>query len=108
MAMTIPNHQVHITELDIKCVPKGSEEPCTPNLLKAQGHLYAELLKTCLAAPNCKSYETWGFTDLHTWIGESSHPLPFDEKYKPKPAVAAMIDALLTAPVAANGSRYSH
>ena len=34
--------------------------------------------QTCLAAPNCKSVETWGFTDKYTWIGTDSRPLLFD------------------------------
>ena len=32
--------EVHITELDIKCTPKGSGKPCTPQLLNAQAKLY--------------------------------------------------------------------
>ena len=54
--------EVHITEMDIKCVPKGSSKPCTPELLDAQAKLYADILGACLEAPNCKSFETWGFT----------------------------------------------
>ena len=53
---------MHITEMDIKCVPKGSSKPCTPDLLDAQAKLYADILGACLEAPNCKSFETWGFT----------------------------------------------
>ena len=53
---------MHITEMDIKCVPKGSSKPCTPDLLDAQAKLYADILGVCLEAPNCKSFETWGFT----------------------------------------------
>uniref|UniRef100_A0A7S0J3K3 endo-1,4-beta-xylanase n=2 Tax=Calcidiscus leptoporus TaxID=127549 RepID=A0A7S0J3K3_9EUKA len=87
--------EVHITELDIKCVPQGSSEKCTPARLNAQAELYAQIVSTCLAAPNCKSVETWGFTDKHTWIGSSTEPLPFDANYKPKPAVDAMINVLL-------------
>jgi endo-1,4-beta-xylanase len=87
--------EVHITELDIKCVPKGSEKPCTPQMLNAQAKLYADILMACINAPSCKSFESWGFTDKHTWIGTATHPLPFDENYKAKPAVFAMINAML-------------
>ena len=59
-----------------------------------QGNLYAAIMTACLAEPACKVMETWGFTDRHTWIGTSSHPLPFDEDYKAKPALAGMIHAL--------------
>jgi len=88
--------EVHITELDIKCVPRGSSEPCTPARLGAQAQLYAQIVGTCLAAPSCTSVETWGFTDKHTWIGTDTAPLLFDVNYKPKPAVDAIINRLLS------------
>ena len=87
--------EVHITELDIKCVPEGSTAPCTPNLLNAQAKLYADILATCLAAPSCTSFETWGFTDKHTWEGAATAPLPFGVDYRAKPAVDAMINLML-------------
>jgi endo-1,4-beta-xylanase len=41
---------------------------------------------------------TWGVTDDHSWIpaffSGYGAALPFDENYRPKPAVAAMIKAL--------------
>eukprot|EP00912_Choanoflagellata_sp_UC4_P000342 UC4_evm5s209 len=88
--------EVHITELDIKCIPQGSKnQVCNADRLNAQAHLYAEILRTCLDAPNCKSVETWGFVDSHSWIGEPVAPLLFDRNYNPKPAVSAMIDLML-------------
>lgn len=87
--------EIHITELDIKCTPKNSGQPCTPNLLNLQAQLYADILKTCLAQPKCTSFETWGFTDKHTWIGSASAPLLFDVNYKPKPAFDALVNLLL-------------
>ena len=40
---------------------------------------------------------TWGVTDYHSWIPSFfagyGAALPFDEAYRPKPAVAAMIKA---------------
>ena len=87
--------EVHITELDIKCVPEGSSRPCTPQLLNQQAELYAEILATCLAAPSCTSFETWGVSDRHTWIGTSTAPLLFDVDYEPKPAANALINLLL-------------
>ena len=35
--------------------------------------------------------QTWGYTDKYTWKGTASHPLPFDENFKEKPAVGAML-----------------
>ena len=79
--------EIHITEMDLKC-PQG----CS---LNAQAKLYADILKVCMAEPMCKVFETWGFTDSDTWIGADKRPLPFDEQFKAKPAVDAMINAML-------------
>merc|ERR1711871_1064680 len=89
--------QVHVTELDVKC-----PDPCTDDALAAQAKVYADLLEACLSNRDvCTSFETWGFTDAVTWLtgdrckgAQNCHPLPFDEKYAPKPAVAAMLTVL--------------
>lgn len=67
--------------------------------LKKQAAVYAGVLKACLAnAGVCKSFETWGFTDKHSWInakGEGNlSPLPFDVNYNKKPAYTALLAAL--------------
>lgn len=80
--------EVHVTELDI------SFDSWSSAAEKQQGDMYAKLLKICLDASNCKNFETWGFTDASTWISGNKHPLPFDENYRPKAAVAAMIVAM--------------
>ena len=54
------------------------------------GRIYNGLLATCLAAPKCKTFVSWGFTDKVSWI-PSAFPgygaaLPFDQNYNPKPA----------------------
>ena len=90
--------EVHITELDIKCVKSGSGEPCDQNRLNRQAQLYADILKVCLEAPTCKSFESWGFTDKHTWLSADTKPLPFDDAYRAKPALDAMINLLLAHP----------
>ena len=87
--------EVHITEMDIKCVPKGSTKTCTSELLLRQAKLYANLLRVCLDAPNCKAFETWDFIDKYSWIGESSAPLPWASDYTAKPAVSAMVNEML-------------
>ena len=59
------------TELDIKCIPQGSKtQTCDANRLNAQAQLYAAILKTCLEAKSCKSFETWGFVDSHSWVSQ--------------------------------------
>lgn len=97
--------EVHITELDVRCAL-----PCGDDRLAIQAKIYGDLLQACLdnskpTNPNgkggCKSFETWGFTDLHTWIYNFNNPnhdnllpLPFDVNYQPKPAFFEMLAVL--------------
>jgi endo-1,4-beta-xylanase len=80
---------VHITELDV------SFSSWSQSSEQTQAHIYADLLKVCLAVPACKNFETWGLTDKYTWIQGNKHPLPFDKNLKPKAAVSSMIEILL-------------
>ena len=110
--------EVHITEMDVRCTG------CTAARLDLQAKVYSDILQACLdnvapTNPNgkggCKSFETWGFTDKHTfvarasahasgarvpshvarrafpirsrsWIGTDDAPLLYDVNYQPKPA----------------------
>ena len=90
---------VHITELDVRACSDST--PCDEAALQQQAEVYAGLLKICLGIKRCKVFETWGFTDKHTWIthfnnptGKDEKPLPFDMSYKPKPAFHAMAEVL--------------
>ncbi len=82
-----------ITEMDVRLIL-----PATPAAASAQAGVYREMLATCLAAPNCKGFAFWGFTDARSWIPEFfpgwGAALPFDEDYRPKPACGALMDAL--------------
>eukprot|EP00039_Didymoeca_costata_P007078 m.96127 g.96127 ORF g.96127 m.96127 type:complete len:381 (+) comp13530_c0_seq5:34-1176(+) len=87
---------VHITELDVRCT-----NPCTSDKLNIQAQIYGGLLEVCLRVPACKNFETWGFTDKHTWIWSFQNPnhynlmpLPFDINYGKKPAYFEMIQVL--------------
>eukprot|EP01111_Echinosteliopsis_oligospora_P017780 TRINITY_DN7837_c0_g1_i1.p1 TRINITY_DN7837_c0_g1~~TRINITY_DN7837_c0_g1_i1.p1 ORF type:complete len:321 (-),score=56.64 TRINITY_DN7837_c0_g1_i1:166-1128(-) len=58
--------EVHITELDISFEGGAGDED---DMLHAQAELYNSIMKICLSYPmSCKSFETWGFTDLYTWL----------------------------------------
>ena len=90
-------------QMDVACKP-----PCGADRLTLQANIYASLLNACLSVPACRSFETWGFTDLHTWLWdfnnpthENVQPLPFDVNYAPKPAYNAMVAALQAAAAAA-------
>jgi len=82
--------EVHITEMDVKLDGGGTDQ----QKLQKQADVYGSLLKACLAFPNCKSFESWGFTDRYTWLGTSQQPLEFDSNYNPKPCFYALAQAL--------------
>jgi len=85
--------EIHMTEIDVSC---GSNCPSWgPTQEQAQAQVYADLLAACLAEPKCTSFETWGFTDKYSWLGENKHPLPFDENYNKKPAFTSLLNTLL-------------
>jgi endo-1,4-beta-xylanase len=82
-----------ITELDVRLpVPASAQD------LDRQRGVYDGLLTTCLAARNCKTFSSWGFTDKVSWVS-SAYPgygaaLPFDEQYAAKPAYYGLRAAL--------------
>jgi len=85
--------QVHITEMDVRILTHA-----TSQALQTQGHVYNEMMKVCLANPNCTAFVLWGFTDLYSWIpnffdGYGS-ALIFDEEYQPKPGYDSLAAAL--------------
>jgi endo-1,4-beta-xylanase len=87
--------EVHITELDLVCEQSnGYDCVWSDDTEQKQAELYASLLNACLEEPACTNFETWGFTDLHSWLDDGTHPLPFDESYEPKQAVKAMLDVI--------------
>jgi endo-1,4-beta-xylanase len=81
--------EVHITELDVGCEYYHDADGQT-----RQAEVFAAVLQACLDVKACTSFETWGFTDLHSWRGVEQHPLPFDESYMPKLAYQALTDTL--------------
>ena len=92
--------EVHITEMDVRC------SGCTADRLALQAKIYGDILQVCLdnskpTNPNgkggCKSFEVWGFTDKHTWIGEQEAPLLYDANYVEKPAYFEVLAVLQAA-----------
>jgi endo-1,4-beta-xylanase len=84
---------VAVTELDLRIRLPGDDRA-----LAAQAADYASIVRGCRATPRCVGVTTWGITDDHSWIPSFfagyGAALPFDAAYQPKPAVAAMIEAL--------------
>jgi endo-1,4-beta-xylanase len=87
---------VHITELDIKCKICG--ENWSDADLKEQADVYEKLLDVCLSAANCRSFETWGFTDKYSWLPDPQDGLPMDRQMKANPAYDALYAKLESFP----------
>jgi endo-1,4-beta-xylanase len=83
---------VAVTELDLRI-----RLPADKSALKAQAADYASVVRACGLTPRCVGVTTWGITDDRSWIPSFfsgyGAALPFDENYRPKPAVSAIIDA---------------
>lgn len=86
---------VYITEFDVnmndvKADPKDKDQ--------MQGQIYYEMARACIESGVCKSFAILGITDNETWYSHMGlpdpRPLPFDEKYRPKPAFYALRQAL--------------
>jgi GH35 family endo-1,4-beta-xylanase len=93
--------QVHITEMDVS-LPVSASGTASPSDLQAQATTYQQVLAVCLSTPDCTAFQTWGFTDKHSWI-PASNPglgaaLPFDINYQPKPAFGSLLNGLTAAP----------
>lgn len=85
--------KISITELDVR-LPTPSDE----TKLATQASMYRAYIETVLATPACKTFMMWGFTDRHSWIPGTfpgtGEALIFDNSYQPKPAYAALLQAL--------------
>jgi len=84
--------EVHITELDIRLSDSSTAS------LNAQAKLYEELATICVQQSSCKVFQTWGFTDKHSWIPQffpgMGWALIWDANYQKKPAYASVNKAL--------------
>lgn len=84
--------EVQITELDVELPNTGSDS------LADQARTYRDVLDVCLKQRGCTAFQTWGFTDRHSWIPATykgyGRALPFDENYRKKPAYTEMLKRL--------------
>jgi GH35 family endo-1,4-beta-xylanase len=98
--------KVSITELDVTIRgaeggqfrpggPRREVKPASAEDLKAQADAYAKLFAIFIKHKGAIERVTfWGLSDRRTWrFGQ--HPLLFDADNRPKPAYAAVVDALL-------------
>jgi endo-1,4-beta-xylanase len=83
---------VAVTEFDLRI-----RLPANVKSLAAQAGDYASVVRACRSTGRCVGVTTWGIADDRSWIPSFfsgyGAALPFDEAYRPKPAVAAMTEA---------------
>jgi endo-1,4-beta-xylanase len=84
--------KVAITEADVRTfVDSPTTQVPTDHLATfAQPYEFSQMLKACLAVPECISFTVWGFGDADSWVpgfftGEGYATL-YDVNLKPKPA----------------------
>jgi|SRR5579871_356528 len=97
--------QAHITEMDVK-IPVDSSGNATAANMQLQATTYQRILTVCLQTPGCTAFQTWGFTDKHSWLSGQTQAaaLPFDVNYQPKPAFSGMMSTFQTVPPVLNGA----
>jgi endo-1,4-beta-xylanase len=91
--------QVHITELDVGLPLDAHGNLLRSDDLARQAEIYRGIVRACLQNDRCTAIQTWGFTDIYSWIGSSSRgargwALPFDRGYQPKAAYEAILEEI--------------
>jgi endo-1,4-beta-xylanase len=93
--------EVIITEMDVR-LPVDAKGNASASDVTTQAQLYGRATSACIQFPLCTAVQTWGITDLHSWI-PSTYPgfgagLPFDRSYQTKLAYTSMLNALVNTP----------
>ena len=93
---------IHITELDLRMnnesggqlmFSRGEAKPMPAYMGTLQTDQYARLFKVFRKHADVIDNVTfWNLGDRDSWLGVNNHPLPFDEKYQPKPCYRAIRD----------------
>ena len=93
------------TEMDVK-IPVDASGNATAANLQAQADTYQRILTVCLQNPGCTAFQTWGFTDKHSWLSGQGKAaaLPFDVNYQPKLAFPSLMTTFQTVPPSLNSS----
>jgi endo-1,4-beta-xylanase len=88
--------KVAITEADVRTFVDGpvTQVPTDHLATFAQPYEFDQMLKACLAVPQCISFTVWGFGDADSWVpgfftGEGYATI-YDVNLRPKPAYFAL------------------
>ncbi|MFM7737482.1 MAG: endo-1,4-beta-xylanase [Alphaproteobacteria bacterium] len=91
---------IEITELDVSSWHFRND----PDPLARQAAFFGDVVAACMAVPACTGVTTWGIQDGDSWLDHAppfdlaapNDPLLFDRDLLPKPAYAAVRDAIAT------------
>jgi endo-1,4-beta-xylanase len=81
---------VEITELDVTSLGHAG----LAERLARQARVYAIAGGACRAVGACDAVTTWGITDADSWRGADERALPFDARFRAKPAWRSLLRAL--------------
>ena len=88
--------KVAITQADVRTFVDGptTQVPTDHLATFAQPYEFSQMLQSCLAVPQCISFNVWGFSDADSWVpgfftGEGYATL-YDVNLNPKPAFFAL------------------
>jgi endo-1,4-beta-xylanase len=95
--------QIHITEMDVAIPVDADGHARSVDDLVRQAEIYRRVASICWAAPQCRLFQTWGFTDKYSWIRSSTHgakgaALLWDTSYGAKATYFALRNGMQKAP----------
>ena len=87
---------VYVTEFDVN-MSQVPGDAITKD--QKEGDIYYDMMRACIESKVCHSFAILGVTDKETWynyLGSTldARPLPFDNRYQPKPAYYSLRTAL--------------
>lgn len=86
--------EIYVTEFDVNM---NDVQASKRDKNKIQANIYYEMARACIESQVCHSFAILGITDSETWYKHMGltdpRPLPFDERYRPKPAYFSLRDA---------------
>ena len=92
--------RIHISELDIRVNPDGTEPGLSADLQTQQKNRYREIVSAFAALPaeNQFAVTVWGLADPDSWLinfwGHTDWPLLFNGALRPKPAYYGFLEAV--------------
>lgn len=93
--------KIHVTEMDVNCIDWKNPTAQPPEELERKvAGVYSELFGIFREFRGAiENVTVWGVSDRHSWLNHFKNaerrknmPLLFDEEYKPKPVLQAVID----------------